>query len=48
MSRNEYEIEFDYNGSVKEVKYYWDNNEKNEITLKTQHTLSANHRVLAD
>lgn len=31
MNKNEYEIEFDYNGSVKEVKYYWDNKRRKRM-----------------
>lgn len=31
MKRNEYEIEFESNGSIKELKYYLDNKQRNKL-----------------
>jgi len=31
MRRNEYEIEFESNGSIKELKYYWDNKQRKKL-----------------
>jgi len=31
MKRNEYEIEFESNGSIKELKYYWDNKQRKKM-----------------
>jgi len=31
MKRNEYEIEFELNGSIKELKYFWDNKQRKKI-----------------
>jgi len=31
MRRNEYEIEFDSNGSIKELRYFWDKKQRKNI-----------------